>query len=99
MNGKQAKSIRKLAMTKAHSQNETTLESVKARKLELYDLIMEKFNNATNIVNGHFVQRKLHKFSLKKISKTIKRVFKQTPSPSRPHLMASLEQDLSPIGV
>lgn len=100
MNGKQVKRIRKMAMTKAHSQNDTTLEGVKARKLESYELAMEHFNtNVTNIVKGHFVQRKLHNFSLKRISKAIKAIFKQTPRPQRPRMLSLLGQDLSPIGV
>jgi len=96
MNEKQAKRIRKMAMSKAHSQNETTMEGVKARKIEGMQPVSDR---VINVVKGHFVQRKLHPFSLKKISKTIKKIFKKAPRPYRPSLLAALSQDLSLIGM
>jgi hypothetical protein len=87
-------------MTKAQSQNDTTLEGVKTRKLESHELAIEHFNtHVTNIVKGHFVQRKLHSVSLKRISKSIKNLFRNTPRVRRPALLEALEEDLSPIGV
>lgn len=82
MNGKQCKRIRKWAMTKAHSQNDTTLEGVHARKIEGYENDVSAFDGAINIAKGHFVQRKLHKMSLKKLSKDMKAKVKQTPNVS-----------------
>jgi hypothetical protein len=99
MNGKQVRRIHRLAMTKAHSQNDTTTEGVRARKLHEMENYAVNFDALSNIVNGHWVQRKLHSFSLKRISKTIKNLFKNTPRARRPALLAALEEDLSPIGV
>lgn len=99
MNEKQAKRIRKLAMSKAQSQNETTTTGVNFRKLIDGEQYSKHFDKITNIVKGHFIQRKLDQFSLKKISKSIKNLFKQTPKANRPKLLVSLKQDMSIVGV
>lgn len=87
MNGKQCKRIRKWAMTKAHSQNETTLEGVKSRKIDDYENVVSSFDKVINIAKGHFVQRKLHKMSLKKLSKDMKTSFKQSSTIDRSALI------------
>jgi hypothetical protein len=99
MNEKQAKRIRKLAMSKAQSQNETSTNGVKFRKLIDGEQYSKHFDKTINIIKGHFIQRKLDPFSLKKISKSIKTLFKQTPKDDRPKLLVSLEQDMSIVGV
>lgn len=99
MNGKQVRKIHRLAMTKAHCQNDTTTDGVWARKLHEMENYAANFDEVSNIVNGHWVQRKLHSFSLKRISKSIKNLFRNTPKDRRPALLAALERDLSPIGL
>jgi hypothetical protein len=99
MNGKQAKRIRKIAMTTAHSHNDITTEGVKGRKLEPYEMDAEgdrRINiHKIDIHKWFLIQRKLHKFSLKGISKTIKNTFKQTPRPYRHSLLIILKADPS----
>jgi hypothetical protein len=75
MNGKQCKKLRKLAMTKAHSSNETTFEGARARKLNDAEKVLAKYDNSITIVKDHFVQRVLSPFSLKSITKKMKRMF------------------------
>lgn len=97
MNGKQTKRIRKLAMTTAHSHNDTTLQGVTGCKLESPLMYLDDFTKTINYVNGHLVQRKLHPYSLKRIVKTIKALFKQTPGSLRDKMFNDLTGNMASI--
>jgi hypothetical protein len=82
MNNKKSRLLRKIAMTKAHSLNDTTTNNVFKTRLNKLDYPKERYDSL-NIVDNIFYQRKLHNFSLRSLVKKFKKYLNNTKRTSR----------------